>query len=526
MPSSPSVVNRTHERSSYLNYLVVVSFILAAAIACLRPGKVAGATIADDGVATAKVTIDWSKVSGVSQTQVTLQVVVNPPLRRSSTIHDAAWKALQNLHADFVRYAFWYPYPKLGVAELDPPAEGKTYWDFSLMDPLMEDFFKATAGHSTMLTISTIPQWMYKTANRVAYPANPDEPAWNYEQGTELRDTSFKEVADYAGRVAGWYTAGGFVDELGRRHDSQYHYKLDYWEVLNEPEYEHQIDAETYTRLYDQTVGAVRAVSPETKFVGMSLAEPSKNPHFFEYFLNHKNHAEGIPLDMISYHFYAVPQPDEGIEAQQYTFFNRADGFLDVVRYIESVRKRLSPETRTDINETGCITAEDLSQGDAGHVMKQIPDSYWNLCGATYAYLFAGLAHQGIDVLGASQLLGYPGQFPSVSLLDWTTGKPNARYWILQMLHNNFKPGDQLVDARVSAPSVFAEGFVAADGKRKVLLINKRNRGVEISLSGASGAHEVHVDQVTGFSPPASSVLDADRVMLRGYSVMVVNLRP
>ena len=94
--------------------------------------------------------------------------------------------------------------------------------------------------------------------------------------------------------------------------------------------------------------------------MGMSLAEPHKNPQFFEYFLNPGNHAPGIPLDIISYHFYAVPEADEPSEAMPFTFFAKADGFLNLVRSIDSIRQRLSPGTKTDINETGCILASDI----------------------------------------------------------------------------------------------------------------------------------------------------------------------
>ena len=41
--------------------------------------------------------------------------------------------------------------------------------------------------------------------------------------------------------------------------------------------------------------------------MGMALAAPGRDPKFFEYFLNPANHKPGIPLDMISYHFYASP---------------------------------------------------------------------------------------------------------------------------------------------------------------------------------------------------------------------------
>jgi len=44
---------------------------------------------------------------------------------------------------------------------------------------------------------------------------------------------------------------------------------------------------------------------------------------------------------MISYHFYAVPQPDETMDIQERTYFAAADGFLSSVGFIESIRQRL-----------------------------------------------------------------------------------------------------------------------------------------------------------------------------------------
>src|SRR2546429_2445138 len=83
-----------------------------------------------------------------------------------------------------------------------------------------------------------------------------------------------------------------------------------------------------------------------------------------------------MPLDYISYHFYAVPAPDETLDMQQHTVFAHADGFLNTVRNIEAIRKRLSPGTGTMINEIGIISADDIAQVDPNHVTKTIPDSY------------------------------------------------------------------------------------------------------------------------------------------------------
>ena len=478
-----------------------------------------------------KVPVQWEKVIRLSRTTPTLQVVVNPPLRRGSAIQDNAFKALRDLQADYVRYVPWLPYPKLGVAALAPPRDGKTSWDFSIIDPMTIDFLEATKGHSVILNFSTIPQWMAKTEKPVAYPSDPDQAVWDYTQGTEFRDPSFKEVADYYARLLAWYTQGGFTDELGKRHESGHRYTIPIWEVLNEVDFEHSFSPEDYTRLYDAVVDAMRRVQPATKFVGTALAIPALKPEFFEYFLNHAHHKPGIPLDYISYHFYAIPVVDQSPEVQQHTFFTQADGFLNVVRYIEVIRKRLSPRTGTMINEIGAISADDTEQDKPGHVAKPIPASYWNLAGAMYAYIFGELTRMGIDVAGESQLVGYPTQFPSVTMVDWTTGQPNARYRVLQLLHDNFGPGDRLVANAQAGPFppalanyVFYQGFITRDGKRRLLLVNKRDRTIEVTVPGASGGREDFVDQTTASGPPASRRLDGEKISLGGYAVAVVTL--
>jgi len=270
--------------------------------------------------------------------------------------------------------------------------------------------------------------------------------------------------------------------------------------------------------------------APQTKFVGLALAAPSQHPEQFEYFLNHANHKPGIPLDFISYHVYAVPTADQNPEVQQYTFFAQADGFLNTVRYVEAIRQRLSPETKTTIDEIGAISADDLTQDRPGHVTQPIPNSYWNLTCALYAYIFGELTRMGVDVAGESQLVGYPTQFPSVSMVDWNTGKPNARLWVLRLLRDNFGPGDKLVELEPfspfmsSNPYVYSLAVVTQNGKRRILLVNKRDRPFEIFVPGATGGQEDYVDKSTAFDAPASAKLTSDKLTLNGFSVAVVTL--
>jgi len=482
----------------------------------------AGTLVAQSG-ADASVAIQWDKTVVVSRSTPTLQVVVNPMTIPGSPIHDGTFTALKDLGADYVRYVPWLPYPKWAVAELDPPANGKTSWDFSLIDPQTKDFMDATAGHPVILNFSTMPTWMFKTDKPVPYPADAGKVVWDYTQGTELLDPSGKQIGDYYGRLVSWYTQGGFTDELGVKHTSDHHYKIPIWEVLNEPEFEHNTTPKQYTERYDAIVQGIRKVSPDTKFMGMALAMPSLVPDYFEYFLNPKNHKAGIPIDYISYHFYASPTPRQTIADWQYTFFDQADGFLHTVRYAEAIRKRLSPNTKVDLDELGVILDDDNTTDKPYKVVDRVPAEYWNLAGAMYAYLYIETAKLGIDIIGESQLVGYPTQFPSVSMMDWDNSKPNARYWVLKEIKDNFGPGDKLVETKLPGnigSDVAGQAFITASGK-KLLLINKHDHAVDVPLpAGATSA--TAVDVKSGEAAARSISIDADKITLDPFAVTVV----
>jgi Glycosyl hydrolases family 39 len=479
-------------------------------------------TTASAQVAPDTVTIQWSQVQMTSKTTLTLQVVVNPPLRRGTSIHDSIFAALHALGCDYVRYVPWLPYPRLGVAELQPPTRQKTSWDFSVIDPMTLDFLNATKGHSVILNFSTIPAWMYKTSQPITYPDDPYAVFWDYTQGSIPRDTTYGEIANYYARLYSWYTKGGFTDELGRRHESGYHYDVPWWEVLNEVDFEHGNTPQSYTRLYDAVSGAIKKESPNTKFVGMALAY-SDRPEWFEYFLDPRHHKNGTPLDMISYHFYALGSTEKGTDVMQYTFWDQADGFLKGVKFIESIRKRLSPATKTTIDELGSILDNDNEAPDR---KTPIPDAYWNLSGALYAYTYLALAHLGIDIVGESQLVGYPTQFPSVSMINWKTGRPNARYWVLKLLKDNFGPGDKFVNSGLKGNDPDAEAITlqaVTTGKgNRLLLINKRNKTIRLVLPNEFRGTKIRmVDPSTGDEKAAGSVVTESPIELKPFVVAV-----
>jgi hypothetical protein len=465
-----------------------------------------------------KLTIHWDKTIVVSKSAPTLQVVVNPPLRPGEPLGAAAYEAIKELGADYVRYVPWLPYPKLAVAELEAPTSQKTSWDFSLIDPMTKDFLAATDGHPTVMNFSNNPAWLWKTEKPVTYPPDPNQVEWHYTQGTELRDPTGKELGDYYARLVSWYVNGGFGDENGVRHESGNHYKFAVWEVLNEVDFEHTMSPEQYTARYDAIVSAIHKVSPETKFMGLALAIPGKAPNQFEYFLNPKNHKPGIPLDYISYHFYASPEKEQNIDSWQYTFFDQAEGFLSTVRYVEAIRKRLSPQTKTDLDELGVILPGDNKPGDD----VPPPAAYWNLCGALYANLFIELSKMQIDLIGMSQMVGYPTQFPSVSMMDWRTNQPNARYWVLKLIKDSFHSGDQLVETSVNSRDLSVQAFLTPRG-RKLLLANKRNRPVEVEIPDADNASARTVDEQTGDGPARIVKPAASKITLEPFAVTVVS---
>ena len=492
----------------------------------LSAALLASRLAAGQAAAITPVKVDWTKQVAVSKSIPALQVVVDPMLLRGAKMHDGSFAALRALGADYVRYVPWLPYPKQAVAELEEPKDGKTSWDFRYIDPTLDDFMRATEGHSVILNFSTIPAWLFKTDKPVTYPDDPNQVFWNYTQGTELRDPSCKEAAAYFARLISWYTKGGLTDEYGKWHESGHHYKIAYWELLNEIDFEHHWTPEAYTRFYDSATEAMLKVDPNLKFMALAMAKPSHTPEMFEYFLNPAHHRKGAPLDFITYHFYATPGPDQTIDDWQYTFDAQKEEFMTTIRFIETIRKHYSPSTRTDLDELGAILSEDGKENDQpGYVAKDEPTNYWNLAGSMYADIYAQSALMGIDVIGESQLVGYKSQFPSVTMINYNTSEPNARYWVLKLLLDNFGPGDKLVETDGFDTSYTAQAFSTAHGK-KLLVINKRNREQSISLpADAAGATVSFVAPSTADGKPKSGALAATTLVLEPFEVAVVNYK-
>ena len=214
----------------------------------------------------------------VSDTVATIEVDVMPFLGRTSEggPHAAAFRWLSRLGADFVRFAPWFPNPRVVVAELEPPdcSRNRTHWNTTLLDQIYADFASAVGSHSVAMQLSTLPSWLFTDGlplNRT--PADPWQPDLDYgTTGGKLRDPTCGEAARYVARLVGWYTAGGFMDECGAWHGSGYRYEWALLSVLNEVQHEHFYQgagrpaAEAYTVCYDAIRRASLKVNPALRF--------------------------------------------------------------------------------------------------------------------------------------------------------------------------------------------------------------------------------------------------------------------
>ena len=104
--------------------------------------------------------------------------------------------------------------------------------------------------------------------------------------------------------------------------------------------------------------------------------------------------------EAIDYHFYAAPA--SRTDASTYaSMFERGDEFIEYVKQIELIRKRLAPQTKSYLKELGVIAPGDNQLDPA-----PLPDIFWSAKAAYWAYLFSQLALLKIDVASMSQLVG------------------------------------------------------------------------------------------------------------------------
>ena len=94
----------------------------------------------------------------------------------------------------------------------------------------------------------------------------------------------------------------------------------------------------------------------------------------------------------------------------------------------------------------------------------------------------------------------------------------------LKLIHDNFHPGDKIVNTESSSGTVMTQGYVTRSGQRKLLIVNKRDNEISLKLPQAQGGKLEVVDQSTGFNPPSSEKIEGQSIKLGGLAVAVVTL--
>jgi len=420
--------------------------------------------------------------------------------------------------------------------QCDPP-RNNTYWNFEHFDPIVKNVLEATKDRKPILSFSTTPNWLWTQSGGAPihyYPSDWRGIDWNYNVGNELVDPTCTAVGQYFGRLISWYTRGGFYDEYGQFYASPHRIDPSSFmiEILNEPEGEHSIGPELYICIYDAAQYWVREwADPDHKieFVGLAL-ESETNLDFFSEYLNLSNHKANTTLDWISYHRYAIGSTRTNITQWETDFFPDYDAFFPVIENIQKIRSELSPNTKTTMDEVGVILNDD---NDPNAV--DFPRIYFNAVSALFAYMVGHVTTLDIEVVGASQMVGYPKldvmggldpDYSSVTLLNWTTGAGTARYHTLDLLSRAFAEGDKIVSTTSSSNDVYGLAFLGGrdQKQRRILVVNKLSIVSYVTIPNTKGTFWRVVDPTTGENPAKRFKSTSDTVRLEPWTVAIINL--
>lgn len=173
--------------------------------------------------------------------------------------------------------------------------------------------------------------------------------------------------------------------------------------MLNEMDY---IAGPKYIRWYDGVTKIVKANHPDIKFVGNCHAGQGAgdNASTWRQFLNQSAHAPGTPwpIDAVSFHGYS----GGSTKAVDLVLSTKAV----IKASTESARmiKKLSPTTKLFMDEVGVL----LGCNPPFNVSETLGDgplsSWWNIQSIVWVIFVGELSAAGVDMIGASQFVGWP----------------------------------------------------------------------------------------------------------------------
>jgi hypothetical protein len=133
-------------------------------------------------------------------------------------------------------------------------------------------------------------------------------------------------------------------------------------------------------------------------------------------------------------------------------------------------------------------------------------------------------------------LIGYPElpdlqlqpEYGSVALLNWTNGVGTAKYWTLKLLIETVDiDNDQAVVTQttdIDGENIFSQAFVGKNGRRWVLIINKRYADVDVFLPGCTGGRMQIINEGSGFGPATEIILTLSKITLSPFAVAIIHM--
>ena len=135
------------------------------------------------------------------------------------------------------------------------------------------------------------------------------------------------------------------------------------------------------------------------------------------------------------------------------------------------------------------------------------------------------VCHSGYPELPA---LGFQPNFPSVTMLNWTTGEGTAKYWTSKLLIETAGIGsDQAVVTHttdVGDQNVFSQAFIGKNNRRWVLIVNKRFADVSVTLPECVNGRMLTVNEASAFGPAIETTLTSTQITLSPFAVAVIHM--
>jgi hypothetical protein len=107
-------------------------------------------------------------------------------------------------------------------------------------------------------------------------------------------------------------------------------------------------------------------------------------------------------------------------------------------------------------------------------------------------------------------------------MLDWNNGKPNARFTVLQLIHDHFPAGDTLVSTRFPGNTDIDAQAFARGAALKMLIVNKRERQIQVELPAEFARGEVTSISASSGAATTTERLATNSIELEPFEVAVV----